>query len=168
MDPAVVAARPMQQTQQSLVRPSSTQNPDATSLKQTGFGSSSFGEQPSSFVDQPSLGTDLPSMPTGTQVDQVYSQANQTNVSQDFSSSAFSQSSLSHSLQTDNLFAGSVPAGDAGLLGKGSGETGTISHKQYDIPPQLPMPPGHDQSSQVGISQELELQGSGVESLGLI
>ncbi|KAH3885861.1 hypothetical protein DPMN_009859 [Dreissena polymorpha] len=50
-----------------------------------------------------------------------------------------------YALQSDNLFAGS----DSGLLGnKVTSESGTLSHTKYDIPPQLPMPPGHEQSSQ--------------------
>lgn len=149
MDPAVVAAHPMPQSQQSLVRPSSTQTPDSSSLQQTGFASANYGEQSSTYGDQKSLKTDMASVAPashGAKVDQViYSQASQTSVTQDFSSSGFSQSNISHSLQTDNLFSGGTA--EAGILGKGPSDSGTISHKQYDIPPQLPMPPGHDQSN---------------------
>lgn len=150
MDPAVVAAHPMPQTQQSLVRPPSTQTPDSSALQQPGFGASSaFGEQTSTFGDQSALNTDLSSANLGASVDQaIYSQANQTSqVSQDYTSSGFTQSGLSHSLQTDNMFPGGVAPADSAILGKGSNDSGTISHKQYDIPPQLPMPPGHDQSN---------------------
>ncbi|XP_045174193.2 caprin-1-like [Mercenaria mercenaria] len=152
MDPAVVAAHPMPQSQQPLGRPPSNQTPDSSSLPQTGFSSAStFAEQQSAFGDQQSLDSELSvsKVTHGGSVDKsVYSQANVA-PSQDFSGSAFTQSNLSHSLQTDSLFSGTVSAGDSntgnrGMMGKGE----TTSHTQYEIPPQLPMPPGHEQSAQ--------------------
>lgn len=152
MDPAVVAAHPMPQSQQALGRPASNQTPDTSSLQQSGFGgTSSFGEQQSAFGEQQSLDSEL----SVNKVDQsVYSQAQKTS-SQDYPSTGFSQSNLSHTLQTDSLFSGAVSSGDSNtgnmsMLGKG--ESPTITHTQFDIPPQLPMPPGHDQVSQVRLN----------------
>lgn len=124
MDPAVVAAHPMPPSQHAMVRPS-THAPNSTGYKQ------SYSEQ-SPYSDQ---------IITSSAVEQsVYSQANQVHPSK----KTFTNSG--YSLQTDNLFAGS----DSGLLGnKVSSESGTVSHTKYDIPPQLPMPPGHELSSQV-------------------
>lgn len=154
MDPAVVAAHPMPQSQQSMGRPPSNQTPDTSGLPQTGFGSgATFGEQQSAFGDQQSLDSELSvsKVSHGGSVDQsVYSKANMA-PTQDFSGSGFTQSNLSHSLQTDSLFSGTVSSGDSnsgnrGVIGKG--ESGTIGHPQYEIPPQLPMPPSHEQQAQ--------------------
>ena len=159
MDPAVVAAHPM--PKQSLVRPSSSQTtPDSSGLPPAGFGGTTFGDQPTAYGDQHT--TDMSSVPAvashAAKVDQViYSQATKTKVTKDYSGSGYKQSNISHSLQTDNLFTGTVTAtGDSGIHGKGSSDSGTISHKQYDIPPQLPMPPRHEGSNtQVRCVQDL-------------
>lgn len=148
MDPAVVAAHPMPQSQQPLGRPPSNQTPDTSSLQQSGFGgATSFGEQQSAFGEQQSLDSEL----SVNKVDQsVYSQANAA-PSQDYSGTGFTQGNLSHTLQTDSLFSGAVSAGDSntGNMSRlGKGESSTISHTQYDIPPQLPMPPSHEQTAQ--------------------
>ncbi|KAL4224651.1 positive regulation of dendritic spine morphogenesis [Mactra antiquata] len=157
MDPAVVAAHPMPQSQQTLGRPSSTQNPDASSMQPAGYGGAS------SFGEQSSLDTDLSSkVPHGASVDQsVFSQANAA-PSQNFTGSGFAQSNLTHSLQTDNLFSGAVAgtdssSGNISMLGKS--DNSTISHSQYDIPPQLPMPPGHDQTQDGQQQSDVEKKG---------
>jgi len=137
MDPAVVAAHPMPKSQSSLVRPPSKQTPDSSSHTKPGFGSS-YSDQQSAFVEQ-SLNT-----VNVSSVDQnVHSQGKQQQKSsQDYTNTGYSQSKLSH-LQSDSLFPGGSDSG----YGKGSSESGPISHTQFDIPPQIPMPPGHDQSN---------------------
>lgn len=143
MDPAVVAAHPMPQSQKSHGRPSN-QAPEVSSLQQSGLRGSSFGDHQG--MDSSELAVSSHKS-HGASVDQsIYSKAS-TASSQDYSSAVFTQSNLSHSLKTDNLFSGAV-SGDSSSSGSrkrlGGGDGSTISHAQYDIPPQLPMPPGHD------------------------
>ncbi|XP_052800601.1 caprin-1-like [Mya arenaria] len=134
MDPAVVAAHPMPPSQPPMVRPLATQTTESTNRPSSGFGAS--------FPEQQSVNTAVTTVSHGAKAESsVFTQANQQQ-SQDFSNSGFTQSNVSH-LQSDISF----PAGSESGFGKGSVESAPISHTQYDIPPQLPMPPGHDQSN---------------------
>ena len=138
MDPAVVAAHPMP-TAPPMARPPSTHTPE--SLAQSGFGAS-YSEQQTLDTDPQSVDPSIISQQTGTTVQ-----------SQDFTNSSFGQSARTQqTMQADNMFSNAVSDNSAGavshsVLGQ-SGADSTLS--QYEIPPQIPMPPGHD-SAQVGL-----------------
>lgn len=141
MDPAVVAAHPMPPAP-SMARPPSTHTPE--SLSQSGFGPS-FGEKQTLDADPQSLDPSIISQQTVTSVQ-----------SQDFPNSSFGQSARTQTMQTDNMFSNAVSDSSAGtmshtVLGH-SGADSTLS--QYEIPPSIPMPPGHE-SSQVHVCMDV-------------
>ena len=140
MDPAVVAAHPMP-TAAPMPRPPSTHTPE--SLTQTGFGAS-YGEQQTLDTDPQSVDPSIISQQTVTSVSSVQSQ--------DFTNSSFGQSARTQTMQADNMFSNAVSDSGSGTVSHSVlGQTGADSAlSQYEIPPQIPMPPGHD-SSQVGI-----------------
>lgn len=154
MDPAVVAAHPMPQSQQSVGRPPSNQGSETAGYSGTStFGEQQYGEPKG--LDSAELAGSKHKVSHGASVDQsVFSKATTASV-QDYSSPAYSQSNLSHSLQTDNLFSSAVP-GESRLAG---GEGSTISHTEYDIPPQLPMPPSHDSAQESKQHMDAEKKG---------
>ena len=144
MDPAVVAAHPMPQGQ-ALVRPPTTQIQDNPNLSAPVFGATTYSEQAQLETD---INVSSHSASHGSE-QILLTQANNTQT-QDFTNAGFSQTSITHSLQTEDLFSGGVSASDnsAGnmthnVLGQGTSDS-TLS--QFEIPPQIPMPPGHDQS----------------------
>ena len=136
MDPAVVAAHPMP-TASSMARPPSTHTPE--SLSQSGFGASSYGEQQTLDSDPQSVDPSIISQQTVTTVQ-----------SQDFTNSSFGQSARTQTIQSDNMFSNAVSDNSSGTLShKVLGQSGTDSSlSQYEIPPSIPLPPGHE-SSQV-------------------
>ena len=133
MDPAVVAAHPMP-TAPPMARPPSTHTPE--SLTQSGFGST-YSEQQALDSDPQSVDPSIISQQTVTSVQ-----------SQDFTNSSFGQSS--RTIPADNMFSNTVSDSSSGTMSHNVlGQSGTDSTlSQYEIPPSIPMPPGHE-SSQV-------------------
>ena len=140
MDPAVVAAHPM---------PPAPLGADPTSITSQTFTSAGFGDlQASQSIDNSQ--TAKASDPSLLSQQQSVSLAGQDFTATDYNQQTFGQSSLSQGLQSDSLF--HQPSGMEGTsaqmssMGQSLSDT-TIS--QFDIPPQIPMPPSHDQATQV-------------------
>lgn len=141
MDPAVVAAHPMP-TASTMARPPSTHTPE--SLSQSGFGASSYGEQQTLDSDPQSVDPSIISQQTVT-----------TAQSQDFTNSSFGQSARTQTIQSDNMFSNAVSDSSSGTMAhKVLGQSGTDSSlSQYEIPPSIPLPPGHESSQDSQQSQ---------------
>lgn len=147
MDPAVVAAHPM---------PPAPLGGPATSISSQTFTSSAFADlQPSQTIDN-SQSSQPPSDPSLMSQQQSVSLTGQDYSSQEFTQQTFGQSSLTPALQSDSLFhqssgidSSSAPLGQS-VMGQTLSDT-TIS--QFEIPPQIPMPPSHEQSTQNEESQ---------------
>ena len=133
----MVAAHPMP-TAPPMARPPSTHTPEA--LSQSGYASQ-YSEQQSLEHDPQSVDPSIISQQTVTSVQ-----------SQDFTNSSFGQSSLTQTIPGDSRFSNAVSDSSAGTMShKVLGQSGTDSTlSQYEIPPSIPMPPGHE-TSQVGI-----------------
>lgn len=138
MDPAVVAAHPMP-TAPPMARPPSTHTPE--SLTQSGFGAS-YSEQQTLDTDPQSVDPSIISQQTVTSV-----QSQNSN----FGQSARTQQTI----QADTMFSNAVSDNSAGAVSHSVlGQSGADSSlSQYEIPPQIPMPPGHDSSQASSQSQ---------------
>lgn len=140
MDPAVVAAHPMPAAP-PMARPPSTHTPE--SLSQSGFGAS-YGDQQTLDSDPQTVDPSIISQQTVTSVQ-----------SQDFTNSSFGQSARTQTMQSDNMFSNAVSDNSSGTVSHSvlsqSGKDSSLS--QYDIPPSIPMPPGHESSQDSQQSQ---------------
>lgn len=141
MDPAVVAAHPMPPA--PLGRPTPTHSADSSTLSQQAYSSQGFGD-----LQQKQQSLSDPSQSQNDTQSRLNHQQQTVSAltGQDYSSQTFTQNSLSQSLQNDSLFqSSSVKDNSSSQMSSMVGQTvndTTIS--QFELPPSIPMPPGHD------------------------